>query len=30
MTEKEMKSTAKAFAEYWKDKGDKKQEPARF
>ncbi len=30
MTEKEMKSAAKAFAEYWQDKGDEKQETARF
>lgn len=30
MTEKEQKSAAKAFAEYWKDKGDEKQETARF
>ena len=30
MTEKEQKSAAKAFAEYWQDKGDEKQETARF
>ena len=30
MTEKEMKSAAKSFAEYWQDKGDEKQETARF
>ncbi len=30
MTEKEMKSAAKAFADYWQDKGDEKQETARF
>lgn len=30
MTEKEQKKAAKEFAEYWKDKGDEKQETARF
>ena len=30
MTEKEQKSAAKSFAEYWQDKGDEKQETARF
>ena len=30
MTEKEQKSAANAFAEYWQDKGDEKQETARF
>lgn len=30
INEKEQKKAAKAFAEYWKDKGDEKQETARF
>ena len=30
LTEKEQKKAAKEFAEYWKDKGDEKQETARF
>lgn len=30
MTDKEQKIAAKKFAEYWKDKGDEKQETARF
>lgn len=30
MNEKEQKKAAKEFAEYWKDKGDEKQETARF
>ena len=30
ITEKQQKKAAKEFAEYWKDKGDEKQETARF
>ena len=30
MTEKEQKTAAKAFVEYWKGKGDEKQETSRF
>lgn len=30
MTDTQQKSAAKAFSEYWKDKGNEKQETARF
>ena len=30
MTEKEQKSAAKAFAAYWKDKGDEKSDTQSF
>ena len=30
MTAMELKKSAKAFADYWKDKGDEKQETAQF
>lgn len=30
MTEKDQKTAAKKFSEFWKDKGDEKQETQRF